>query len=105
MTPVVPIGEKRVLFSEDCDNTGGEPALKSQTSSGANNQNTGFRKVCWELRNTEKDKAWLALSMLTSWEKNSLNKGETIQGLQERAQVQAGVSATGNFEMYINKTG
>lgn len=32
-------------------------------------------------------------------------QSETIQGLQERAKVQAGVSATGNFEMYINKTG
>lgn len=82
MTLVVPIGEKRAFFSEDCDNMGGEPALKNQTRIGANNQNTeGFWKVCSGFSDTEKDKAWLALSMLTSWEKNSLSKGETMQGM------------------------
>lgn len=82
MTPVVPIGEKRAFFPEDCDNTSGEPALKNQTSSGANNQNREvFWKFCCGLRDTEKDNAWLALSMLTSWEQNSLSKGENMQGM------------------------
>lgn len=82
MTPVVPIGEKRAFFSEDCDNTGGEPALKNHTRIGANNQNIErFWKVCSGFSDTEKDKAWLALSMLTSWEKHSLSKGEDMQGM------------------------
>lgn len=44
MTPVVPIGEQRAFFSEDCDNASKEPALKNQTSSGTNNQNTEILK-------------------------------------------------------------
>ena len=34
------MGEQRVFLSEDCDNTGGEQALKNPASTDANYQNT-----------------------------------------------------------------
>lgn len=40
MTCVVPTGKQRAFLSENCDNIGGEKALKNQASSDANYQNT-----------------------------------------------------------------
>lgn len=67
MTYIIPTGEQSAFLPQNCDNTGGGKALKNQASIDANYQNTGVEKVCCGFRDTEKDKAWLALSMLTSW--------------------------------------
>lgn len=40
MTCVIPTGKQRAFLPENCDNTGGEKALKNQASSDANYQNT-----------------------------------------------------------------